>query len=30
MDAFETEELALYKSDEYAKILQTCWETGSF
>ncbi|KAK1768901.1 hypothetical protein QBC33DRAFT_610224 [Phialemonium atrogriseum] len=30
MDAFETEELALYKSDEYTNILQTCWETGSF
>lgn len=30
MDIFESEELALSQSNEYTKILQTCWEAGTF
>lgn len=30
MDAFETEELALYQSNDYTKIIQSSWEAGSF
>lgn len=30
LNIFESEELALYQSNDYTKILQTCWEAGSF